>query len=40
MVAAVREENGWLVEQRRGFVVPDDWREQAAQRRQAGALPA
>jgi uncharacterized protein len=35
----MREEGGWLVEQRRGFVVPDDWRAQAAQRRQDGTLP-
>jgi hypothetical protein len=40
MVAVLREEQGWLVEQRRGFVVPDDWREQAEQRRLAGTLPA
>jgi hypothetical protein len=42
MVAVMREaeQEGWLVEQRRGFVVPDDWRAQAAQRRQDGTLPA
>jgi hypothetical protein len=34
------ERDGWLVEQRRGFVVPDDWHAQAALRRQTGALPA
>jgi hypothetical protein len=40
MVAVMREEGGWLVEERRGFVVPDDWQAQAAQRRQDGILPA
>jgi hypothetical protein len=40
IVAAMREEGGWLVEERRGFVVPDDWQAQAAQRRQDGILPA
>ena len=40
MVAAMREEQGWLVEARRGFIVPDDWRAQAAQRRREGVLPA
>jgi hypothetical protein len=40
MVAQVEQMGGWLVEQRRGFVVPDDWRAQAAARRQAGSLPA
>nr|WP_315222379.1 DUF1853 family protein [uncultured Duganella sp.] len=39
MVAVMREEGGWLVEERRGFVVPDDWQAQAAQRRQDGTLP-
>ncbi len=39
MVAVMREEGCWLVEQRRGFVVPDDWRARAAQRRQDGTLP-
>ncbi|HWW70442.1 MAG TPA: DUF1853 family protein [Duganella sp.] len=39
MVAVMREAGGWLVEQRRGFVVPDDWRARAAQRRQDGTLP-
>ena len=39
MVAVMRQEGGWLVEQRRGFVVPDDWRARAAQRRQDGTLP-
>jgi len=33
MVAAVREEGEWLVEESRAFVVPDDWPERAAQRR-------
>jgi hypothetical protein len=40
MVAAMREDGEWLVEQHRGFVVPDDWRAQAALRRQDGSLPA
>ncbi|MET3131289.1 hypothetical protein AAKU55_001548 [Oxalobacteraceae bacterium GrIS 1.11] len=39
MVAAVREEHGWLVERERGFIVPDDWCAEAARRRQAGLLP-
>ena len=32
LVAAVREQNGWLLEQDRGFIVPDDWSIQAATR--------
>jgi hypothetical protein len=40
MVAEVRQQGEWLVEARRGFVVPDDWHDQAAARRQAGTLPA
>lgn len=46
MVAVMREaedrvgEKAWLVERRRGFIVPDDWRAQAAQRRRDGTLPA
>jgi hypothetical protein len=40
MVAQLKQEGAWLVEQRRGFVVPDVWREQAVQRRQDGTLPA
>ena len=40
MVAAMREEGQWLVEEQRGFIVPDDWHAQAAQRRQDGTLPA
>ncbi|MGV7211358.1 DUF1853 family protein [Oxalobacteraceae bacterium A2-2] len=39
MTAVVAEQDGWLVEQRRGFIVPDGWREQAAARRASGALP-
>jgi hypothetical protein len=39
MVAEVEQVGEWLVERRRGFVVPDDWRAQAAARRQAGTLP-
>ena len=40
MVAALRKSGEWLVEESRGFIVPDDWRAQAAQRRQEGGLPA
>jgi len=40
MVAAVREQDGWWVEQRRGFIVPDDWHAQAAARRLDGTLPS
>lgn len=40
LVAALLPHDGWLVEQRRGFVVPDGWRAQAAQRRADGALAA
>jgi len=40
MVAALRPGGEWLVEERRGFIVPDDWRAQAAQRRHEGVLPA
>ena len=40
MVAALRQQGEWLVEQRRGFIVPDDWRAQAAVRRRDGTLPA
>ena len=32
LVAAVREQGGYLVEEERGFVVPDDWRARAATR--------
>ncbi|MES2263162.1 MAG: DUF1853 family protein [Pseudomonadota bacterium] len=39
MVASVRELGGWLVEVERGFLVVDDWRTQAAERRAAGRLP-
>lgn len=39
MVAAVREEGGWLVEQTRAFVVPDDWPQRAAERRLARRAP-
>lgn len=39
MVALVREEHGWELEQERGFIVPDDWSAQAAGRRAAGKLP-
>ncbi len=39
MVALVGEENGWEVERERGFIVPDGWSEQAAERRAAGKLP-
>jgi hypothetical protein len=37
LVAAVREENGWLLETERGFIVPDDWPGRAAAARQAAA---
>jgi hypothetical protein len=40
MVAALQRVGEYLVEERRGFVVPDSWREQAAQRRHEGVLPA
>ena len=40
MVAALRQEGEWLVEQARGFIVPDDWHAQAEQRRHDGTLPA
>jgi hypothetical protein len=39
MVAAVREEGDWLVEETRAFVVPDDWPRRAAERRLARAAP-
>ena len=39
LAAEIREENGWLVEVSRGFIVPDDWRHKAAGRRAAGSLP-
>ncbi len=39
MVAAVREENGWILEQERGFVVPDHWLVEAGARARA-ALPS
>lgn len=40
MVAVVAPQDGWWVERTRGFVVPDDWRAQAAARRLAGTLPS
>ncbi|WP_156369454.1 DUF1853 family protein [Duganella sp. Leaf126] len=40
MVAVVRQEGAWWLEQRRGFIVPDDWRTRAAQHRRDGTLPA
>ncbi len=40
MIAALQEKGEWLVEERRGFIVPDGWRAQAAQRRHEGVLPA
>lgn len=39
LVSAVLQENGWEVETQRGFVVPQDWQDQAAQRRSTGQLP-
>ena len=38
LVAAVIEQDGWVTERERGFIVPDDWVSQAAGRRAAGAL--
>jgi hypothetical protein len=41
LVAAVRrDDDGVLVESARGFIVPDDWRSRAAQRRAAAAQGA
>ena len=40
LVAAVDHADGWEVETARGFVVPDDWQSQAAERRIEGRLPA
>ncbi|MFT5644652.1 MAG: hypothetical protein ACI83P_002211, partial [Janthinobacterium sp.] len=40
LVAQVRSDGDWLLEQQRGFIVPDDWAAQAECRRQAGTLPA
>ena len=40
LVAAVRQCDGMLVETARGFIVPDDWRARAAQRRAAQASRA
>lgn len=37
LVAAVRQEQGTLVEAGRGFIVPDDWRARAAFRQQVAA---
>ncbi|WEF35235.1 DUF1853 family protein [Pseudoduganella chitinolytica] len=39
MVAAVRQEGHWLIEETRAFVVPDDWPQRAAERRAARAAP-
>lgn len=39
MVAAVRREGDWLVEETRAFVVPDDWPQRAAERRAARLSP-
>ena len=39
MVAVLVQEGEWWVEQRRGFIVPDDWAARAAQNRRAGLLP-
>lgn len=36
LVACMREENGWWLESRRGFIVPDDWPERAAAGRAGG----
>lgn len=39
LVAVVGHVDGWEVEQRRGFIVPENWTAQAAARRRAGTLP-
>lgn len=39
MVALLRENGASLLETARGFIVPDGWRAQAAQRRAQGLLP-
>ena len=39
MVAVLRQEGTRLVEQQRGFIVPDDWAARAAHNRQQGLLP-
>ena len=39
LVAAVREEQGALVESGRGFIVPDNWRARAAVRQQLASTP-
>jgi hypothetical protein len=40
MVARVIERDGWMLEVERGFIVPDDWQQQAELRRLAGTLPS
>ena len=40
LVACIVAQNGWLLECRRGFIVPDDWAALAARRRQDGTLPS
>jgi uncharacterized protein len=37
LVASVRQDKDWLLEQDRGFIVPPAWRARAAERRQAGS---
>lgn len=32
LVAVLAERDGWMIEMRRGFIVPDDWRSRASQR--------
>jgi hypothetical protein len=39
MVASVREEKGWLLEEGRAFIVRDDWPARAALRRATGEKP-
>lgn len=39
MVAVLRRDGSDLLEAARGFIVPDDWRSKAAQRRADGVLP-
>jgi hypothetical protein len=40
LVAQVARQGSWLLEQRRGFIVPNDWEAQAALRRRDGRLPS
>lgn len=40
LVAQVVRQGCWLLEQRRGFIVPNDWAAEAALRRRDGRLPS